>query len=126
MATGVSVTSLSVLDGQLGAGVKGPGKSVLINLADHSKYTIIPKTAVMFRQLGNQVFFVKEPGVWSYNTTTKKMTQILTEDVGAMWGLDVSWGAHRIASSQSAAEGPAPSGLPAAAISPRRALSAGT
>ncbi|TAP43295.1 hypothetical protein [Arthrobacter sp. S39] len=89
VATGVSVTSLSVLDGQLGVGVKGPGKSVLINLADHSKYTIIPKTGVMFRQLGNQVFFVKEPGVWAYNITTKKITQILTEDVGAMWGLDV-------------------------------------
>jgi len=89
VAAGVSVTSLSVLDGQLGVGVKGPGKSVLINLADHSKYTIIAKTGVMFRQLGNQVFFVKEPGVWSYNMTTKKITQILTEDVGAMWGLDV-------------------------------------
>lgn len=89
VATGVSVTSLSVLDGLLGVGVKGPGKSVLINLADHSKYTIIPKTGVMFRQLGNQVFFAKEPGVWSYNITTKKVTQILTEDVGAMWGLDV-------------------------------------
>lgn len=89
VATGVSVTSLSVLDGQLGVGVKGPGKSVLINLADHSKYTIIAKTGVMFRQLGNQVFFVKEPGVWSYNMITKKITQILTEDVGAMWGLDV-------------------------------------
>lgn len=89
VATGVSVTSLSVLDGQLGVGVKGPGKSVLINLADHSSYTIIPKTGVMFRQLGNQVFFVKEPGVWAYNMTTKKISQILTEDVGAMWGLDV-------------------------------------
>lgn len=89
VATGVSVTSLSVLDGQLGVGVKGPGKSVLINLADHTQYTIIPKTGVMFRQLGNQVFFVKEPGVWSYNMTSRKMTQILTEDVGAMWGLDV-------------------------------------
>ncbi|MGO4432977.1 hypothetical protein AB4Y88_06675 [Paenarthrobacter sp. RAF9] len=89
VAAGVSVTSLSVLDGQLGVGVKGPGKSVLISLADHSKYTIIAKTGVMFRQLGNQVFFVKEPGVWSYNMATKKITQILTEDVGAMWGLDV-------------------------------------
>ncbi|UXM91547.1 WD40 repeat domain-containing protein [Paenarthrobacter sp. JL.01a] len=92
VAAGVSVTSLSVLDGQLGVGVKGPGKSVLINLADHSKYTIIAKTGVMFRQLGNQVFFVKEPGVWAYNMTTKKITQILTEDVGAMWGLDVYLG----------------------------------
>ncbi|MFF2843631.1 hypothetical protein [Paenarthrobacter sp. NPDC057981] len=92
VASGVSVTSLSVLDGQLGVGVKGPGKSVLINLADHSKYTIIAKTGVMFRQLGNQVFFVKEPGVWAYNMTTKKITQILTEDVGAMWGLDVYLG----------------------------------
>ncbi|HKU34636.1 MAG TPA: hypothetical protein VJP90_03725, partial [Paenarthrobacter sp.] len=92
LATGVSVTSLSVLDGQLGVGVKGPGKSALINLADHSKYTIIAKTGVMFRQSGNQVFFVKEPGVWSYNMTTKKITQILTEDVGAMWGLDVYLG----------------------------------
>ncbi|WOH18573.1 PQQ-binding-like beta-propeller repeat protein [Paenarthrobacter sp. GOM3] len=89
VAAGVSVTSLSVLDGQLGVGVKGPGKSVLISLADHSKYTIIAKTGVMFRQLGNQVFFVKEPGVWSYNMATRKITQILTEDVGAMWGLDV-------------------------------------
>ncbi len=89
LAAGVSVTSLSVLDGQLGVGVKGPGKSALISLADHSKYTIIAKTGVMFRQLGNQVFFVKEPGVWSYNMATKKITQILTEDVGAMWGLDV-------------------------------------
>ncbi|MFI2566543.1 twin-arginine translocation signal domain-containing protein [Paenarthrobacter sp. NPDC018779] len=89
VAAGVSVTSLSVLDGQLGVGVKGPGKSALINLADHSKYTIIAKTGVMFRQLGNQVFFVKEPGVWSYDMTTRKITQILTEDVGAMWGLDV-------------------------------------
>ncbi|MGP0222103.1 hypothetical protein [Paenarthrobacter sp. NCHU4564] len=89
VASGVSVTSLSVLDGQLGVGVKGPGKSVLINLADHTKYTVIPKTGVMFRQLGNDVFFVKEPGVWAYNMTTKKITQILTEDVGAMWGLDV-------------------------------------
>ena len=43
----------------------------------------------MFRQLGNDVFFVKEPGVWSYNMVSKKITQILTEDVGAMWGLDV-------------------------------------
>ncbi|MFJ4226373.1 hypothetical protein ACIPYV_02265 [Paenarthrobacter nicotinovorans] len=92
VAAGVSVTSLSVLDGQLGVGVKGPGKSVLINLADHSKYTIIAKTGVMFRQLGNQVFFVKEPGVWAYNMTTRKITQILTEDVGAMWGLDVYLG----------------------------------
>lgn len=92
VAAGVSVTSLSALDGQLGVGVKGPGKSVLINLADHSKYTIIAKTGVMFRQLGNQVFFVKEPGVWAYNMTTKKITQILTEDVGAMWGLDVYLG----------------------------------
>jgi len=89
VATGVSVTSLSVLNGQLGVGVKGPGKSVLINLADHSKFTIIAKTGVMFRQLGNDVFFVKEPGVWSYNMVSKKITQILTEDVGAMWGLDV-------------------------------------
>lgn len=89
VAAGVSVTSLSVLDGQLGVGVKGPGKSVLISLTDHTKYTIIAKTGVMFRQLGNQVFFVKEPGVWSYNMATKKITQILTEDVGAMWGLDV-------------------------------------
>ena len=89
VAAGVSVTSLNVLDGQLGVGVKGPGKSVLIDLADHSKYTIIPKTGVMFRQSGNQVFFVKEPGVWSFNLTTKKITQVLTEDVGAMWGLDV-------------------------------------
>lgn len=89
LAAGVSVTSLSLLDGQLGVGVKAPGKSALISLADHSKYTIIAKTGVMFRQLGNQVFFVKEPGVWSYNMATKKITQILTEDVGAMWGLDV-------------------------------------
>ncbi|MFC8040901.1 hypothetical protein ACFUOZ_16235 [Paenarthrobacter sp. NPDC057355] len=92
VAAGVSVTSLSVLDGQLGVGVKGPGKSVLISLADHTKYTIIAKTGVMFRQLGNQVFFVKEPGVWAYNMTTRKITQILTEDVGAMWGLDVYLG----------------------------------
>ncbi|WP_026555165.1 PQQ-binding-like beta-propeller repeat protein [Arthrobacter sp. 35W] len=89
VAAGVSVTSLSVLDGQLGVGVKGPGKSVLINLADPSKYTIIPKTGVMFRQRGNQVYFVKEPGVWAWNMTTKRITQILAEDVGAMWGLDV-------------------------------------
>lgn len=84
------MTSLSVLNGQLGVGIKGPGKSVLINLANHSQYTVIAKTGVMFRQLGNDVFFVKEPGVWSYNMVTKKITQILTEDVGAMWGgLDV-------------------------------------
>jgi hypothetical protein len=92
VAAGVSVTSLAVLDGQLGVGVKGPGKSALVSLADHSVYTIIPKTGVMFRQRGNDVFFVKEPGVWSYNLTTRKITQILTEDVGAMWGLDVHGG----------------------------------
>ncbi|WP_285241851.1 PQQ-binding-like beta-propeller repeat protein [Pseudarthrobacter sp. MEB009] len=98
VATGVSVTSLNVLDGQLGVGVKGPGKSVLINLSDHTDYTVIPKTGVMFRQLGNQVFFVKEPGVWAYNTGTKKITQILTEDVGAIWGLDV-FGSQAVAGS---------------------------
>lgn len=89
LATGVSVTSLSILDGLLGVGVKGPGKSVLISLSDSSKYTIVPKTGTMFRQRGNQVFFAKEPGVWAYDLDTKQISQVLADDVGAMGGLDV-------------------------------------
>jgi PQQ-like domain len=88
LAAGVSVTALSVLDGQLGVGVKGPGKSALINFADPTKYTIIAKTGVLFRQSGPWVYFTHDPNVFSFNTTTKKIAQVQTEDLGSIWGLD--------------------------------------
>lgn len=89
LAAAVSVTSLSVLNGQLGVGAKGPGKSALINLADHSKYTIIPKTGVQFRQSGTLVYFTKDPNVWCFNMATKKISQVQSEDLGSIWGLDI-------------------------------------
>ncbi|WP_194922611.1 hypothetical protein [Catenulispora pinisilvae] len=89
-ATGVSVTSLSVLDDSLAVGVNGLGKSALIDLADYTSATVIPRTAVLFRQQGDQVYFVNDPYVWAYSTTSKSTTQVETADLGTLWGLDVT------------------------------------
>lgn len=89
LSAGVSVTALSVLDDLLAVGVKGPGKSALLETADHTKYSIVAKTGIVFRRKGDDIYFVKDPYVWAYNLTTKKISQVETENLGTTWGLDV-------------------------------------
>ncbi|WP_157376998.1 PQQ-binding-like beta-propeller repeat protein [Agromyces sp. Root1464] len=88
-AAAVSVTSLSVLDGTLGVGLKGPGKSVLLNLANPSTYQTIARTGVLFAQQGDTVYFAKDPTVYAYSITKKTMTAVQDTDIGTLWGLGI-------------------------------------
>ncbi len=89
LSAGVSVTSLSVLGDLLAVGAKGPGKSALLSIADHTKYSIIAKTGTQFRRNGDDIYFVKDPYVWGYNLKTRKISQTQTDGLGTIWGLDV-------------------------------------
>ncbi|WP_404429917.1 hypothetical protein LG299_10390 [Microbacterium lacus] len=85
----VSVTSLSVLDDLLGVGLKGPGKSVLINLTTPTTYETIPQTGVKLRRRGDDIYYIKVPSVMAYSRVTKKITNLQTRNLDTLWGLDL-------------------------------------
>jgi hypothetical protein len=90
VSAAVSVTSLSVLDDLLGVGLKGPGKSLLMNLAAPSTYEVIPQTGVQLRRRGDDIYYVKAPSVMAYSRVTKKITNLQTRDLAMLWGLDLA------------------------------------
>jgi len=89
VSAAVSVTSLSVLDDLLGVALRGPGKSLLMNLATPSSYEVIPQTGVKLRRRGDDIYYVRVPTVMAYSRVTKKITNLQTRDLGTLWGLDV-------------------------------------
>ncbi|MBD8610339.1 hypothetical protein IFT77_07560 [Frigoribacterium sp. CFBP 13729] len=88
-ASAVSVTSLSVLDDLLGVTLKGPGKSILIEIASPHVYETIPQTGMTLRRRGSDIYYIKVPSVVAYSRTTKKITNLQTRNLDTLWGLDV-------------------------------------
>lgn len=88
-ASSDSISALSIVGDLLAVAPHGLGKTALLQLADPTLYTTIPKTGAHYVRSGNLIYFVKVPNVWAWNLTTKKLTQIEQDDLGTLWSLDV-------------------------------------
>ncbi|AKU17104.1 PQQ-binding-like beta-propeller repeat protein [Luteipulveratus mongoliensis] len=93
VAGAISVTDLQILGSELAVGLKGPGKSLLIDLADPTKYEVIPRTGILFCESGDNVYFASNGNVYAYSLLTKKVqTAQDGTALGGTWGLAVYGG----------------------------------
>ncbi len=101
-----SLRELAVIGGKLVVGTSGgtaPAKFAVMDLADLSKYTLVPtqgKTVKSFTADADRIYFASEAGVQAYSTADRTISPLAFSgpDLGEIWGLEYTNGKLEVVS----------------------------
>ncbi|MEV0579849.1 PQQ-binding-like beta-propeller repeat protein [Streptomyces sp. NPDC050392] len=91
-----SLRELAVHDGKLIVGTSGavePAKLAVIDLADHSSYTVVKTEGTVVKAFASdaeRIYFASESGVEAYSKADRTISHVefTGPDLGEIWGLD--------------------------------------